>query len=185
MRARADSAAATRERILAAGTALAFDDLVLEPTLQQVADAAGTSLRTVLRHFGSRAALLEEIERAARAVILAERTAAAPGDESALAALLRHYETRGDFVLAVLARSGADPRAAAIAELGRQEHRRWVVRRFGDRIPRAGQDRESVIDLLVVATDLFTWRLLRRDLGLAPETVADRMRTLVRAVLPH
>ena len=185
MRARADAAAATRDRILAAARALAFDDLLLEPTLQQVARAAGTTPQTVLRHFGSRAALLEEVERTARELILAERSPASDDDDAALTALLGHYEVRGDFVLAVLGRAGTDDRAAAIAELGRREHRRWVAEVFGDRLPASPADREAVLDLLVVATDLFTWRLLRRDLRLPGDVVADRMRTLIRALLPH
>ena len=79
MTARADAVAAMRERIVAAGVALAFDDLVLEPSLGQVAAAARTTPQTVLRHFGSRGELLAEVERAARAVILAERTPASGG----------------------------------------------------------------------------------------------------------
>lgn len=185
MRVRADAAAATRERILAATRALAFDDLVLEPTLQQVAAAAATTPQTVLRHFGSRAALLEEVERTARELILAERAPASHDDDAALASLLEHYEVRGDFVLAVLGRAGTDPRAAAIADLGRQEHRRWVAEVFGERLPPSAAEREVALDLLVVASDVFTWRLLRRDLRLPRDVVADRMRTLIHAVLPH
>ena len=184
MGARGEAVAGTHERILAAGRSLGFDDLVLEPTLQQVASAAGTTVQTVLRHFGSRAALLAEIERTARNEIAAERTAA-PGDEDgAFAALLEHYERRGDFVMALIAREAVDPHAARITAYGRAAHRRWVADVFGPRLPPHPEDREEAIDLLVVATDLFTWRLLRRDRGHAPAVVTARMKSLIRAAVP-
>src|ERR1700710_794197 len=135
MDARAATTAAPRARILSAGQSLAFDDLVLEPTLRQVAAAAGTTEQTVLRHFGSRAELLVQIERSATAVIVAERTPQVAGDEAALDALLGHYERRGDFVLAVIARAATDRRAAQIAERGRQEHRAWLTAAFAERLP--------------------------------------------------
>jgi AcrR family transcriptional regulator len=184
MLARGESVAETHERILAAGRSLGFDDLVLEPTLQQVASTAGTTVQTVLRHFGSRAELLAEIERTARDEIAAERTPT-PGDEdAALSALLEHYERRGDFVMALIAREATDPQAAKITTYGRAAHRRWVTDVFAPRLPSETEDREEAVDLLVVATDLFTWQLLRRDRGHSPAVVLARMKSLIRAALP-
>jgi hypothetical protein len=45
-------------------------------------------------------------------------------------------------------------------------------------------DPGALTDLLVVATDLYTWKLLRRDAGLDPRTTQERMLRLARAVLP-
>ena len=58
MGARGEAVAATRLRILEAGRSLGIDDLNLEPTLEDVAERAGVSVQTVLRHFGSREGVL-------------------------------------------------------------------------------------------------------------------------------
>ena len=51
---RAEAAAATRQRILQAGLDLLWEQLTIETTLDDVAGRAGVSVKTVLRHFGSR-----------------------------------------------------------------------------------------------------------------------------------
>ena len=68
-------------------------------------------------------------------------------------------------------------------ELGRRLHRDWVEEVFAPQL--AGRrDREELVDLLVVATDLLTWKILRRDGGMDRSTTCKRMLRLVRAVLP-
>ena len=62
-----------------------------------------------------------------------------------------------------------------LTERGRQLHRDWVTEVFGSL---AGRD-ERTVDLLVVATDVYTWKLLRLDLGLSQ---ADTNRTLVELI---
>ena len=66
---------------------------------------------------------------------------------------------------------------------GRAVHRRWVREVFGPLLPPAGPDRDEVLDLLVVATDVYTWKLLRRDRGLSAPRTRARTEALVRAVL--
>ena len=44
-------------------------------------------------------------------------------------------------------------------------------------------DRDEAVDLLVVATDLYAWKLLRRDRGLDRAAAFERMRRLVASVL--
>ena len=44
-------------------------------------------------------------------------------------------------------------------------------------------DPEALLDLLVVATDVYTWKLLRRDRGLSRDRTEQRMRALVDALL--
>jgi len=46
------------------------------------------------------------------------------------------------------------------------------------------RDREELADLLVIATDLLTWKILRRDGGMDRSTTCKRMLRLVAAVLP-
>ena len=40
------------------------------------------------------------------------------------------------------------------------------------------------MDLLVVATDLLTWKILRRDGGMDRSTTCERTLRLVQAILP-
>ena len=50
-----------------------------------------------------------------------------------------------------------------LTDAARPMHRAWVARAFAP-VDRAD---EALIDLLVVATDVYTWKLLRRDRGLS------------------
>lgn len=180
---RGAAVAATRERILAATIALGYEDLDLDPTLQRIATGAGVSVQTVLRRFGSRRALLDEALATAQAAVVAERVPA-PGEEDPLPALLQHYRLRGPFSLRMLALEDTDPRAAEVTTGGRRLHRDWVRSAFADRLAAvAPAEREALTDLLVVATDVSTWKLLALDRRLPDPVVLDRMRTLVDAIL--
>jgi AcrR family transcriptional regulator len=183
MRARADAKAATRLRVLRAVLELSEEKLTIEITLDEVASRAGASVQTVLRHFGSRDGLLDEAVKLASAEVERERQAT-PGDiDGALGAIVAHYEKRGDYVLRLLGQEH-DPRIAKVVTPGKQLHRRWVEAAFGPQVgARPPADRESLVDLLVVATDLYTWKLLRRDRGLDRQIVQARMRSLVTAIL--
>jgi hypothetical protein len=108
---------------------------------------------------------------------------APPADvAAALAALVDEYEDIGDWMITMLGREGADPDVRRMTDRGRGMHREWVRTVFVDRLP-AHRAAAETLDLLVVATDLYTWKLLRRDRGLARAEVEQRMRVLVDAVL--
>jgi AcrR family transcriptional regulator len=183
MGARADAKAATRLRLLRAALELSEEKMTIEITLDEVASRAGTSVQTVLRHFGSRDGLLDETVKLASADVEDERRAA-PGDVAgAVAAVVAHYEKRGDFVLRMLGQED-NARIAAVVGPGKGLHRRWVEDSFRPQLE--GHDpavREELTDLLVVATDVYAWKLLRRDRGLDPDTTQARMRALVAAIL--
>ncbi|HEX5827984.1 MAG TPA: TetR/AcrR family transcriptional regulator [Candidatus Limnocylindrales bacterium] len=182
MTARAEAVAETRERIVAAAVALHLERLASEISLADVAGRAGVSVQTVLRHFGSREGLTTAAEAWATSEIERERRSA-PGDVSAaLRALVEHYERRGDGVLLLLAQEPFEPFAARATGQGRTMHRRWVEEVFGPLLPE-GRRAEAIVDLLVVATDVYTWKLLRRDRRLSARVTSERMEALVRAVL--
>jgi AcrR family transcriptional regulator len=182
-RARAAATAETRARILEAAGELAAERLAVRIVLGEVAARAGVSVQTVLRHFGSKDALLVEARTAAIDEVRRER-AAPPGDVvAAVAAIEAFYEHRGDISVRMLAEEHEDPDVAEHVALGRRVHRSWVDEVFG---PLLGHDpdRVAAVDLLVVATDVYTWKILRRDRGLDRDTTRERMLQLVRAVLP-
>ncbi|HWG27241.1 helix-turn-helix domain-containing protein, partial [Actinospica sp.] len=59
MRARAESTAETRQRILDAVNQLSYEQLSVQIALTDVAERARVSVQTVLRHFGTKDALFE------------------------------------------------------------------------------------------------------------------------------
>ena|SRR6516165_6307205 len=76
--------------------------------------------------------------------------------------------------------SGSMP---SLRGLGRRVHREWVEEVFAPQLA-SRCDREELVDLLVVATDLLTWKILRRDGGMDRSTTCERTLRLVQAILP-
>lgn len=184
MRARAEQAEQTRRRILEATIALAFEVPLASCTLPAVAERAGVSVQTILRGFGSRDGLFEAAIEHGRAEVLAERPADPDDLARSIDLLLDHYERRGDGTLLLLGQESWEPVALRVTTAGRAAHRAWVERAFTHsldrRVPAA---RDDVVDLLVAATDLYTWKLWRRDRGLSRGLVREHMLQLVAAII--
>lgn len=153
-------------------------------SLPEIARRAKVSVQTVLRQFESRDGLLDATVAFAQAEVTEERRAV-PGDvPAALRVLVDHYEHRGDGVLLLLGQEPWEPRAAAITDAGRALHREWVSAVFTPVLAdRDATRRDEMIDLLVVATDVYTWKLLRRDRRLSRSDTEARMLLLVESVL--
>jgi hypothetical protein len=72
----------------------------------------------------------------------------------------------------------------AIADEGRRRHRAWVEAVFADQLDaRSGAEREALLIALLVPLDVYTWKLLRRDLGLDRRATESIIERLVRGVL--
>ena len=72
-----------------------------------------------------------------------------------------------------------------ITDAGRRYHRDWVTRAYGlalATLPSATRRRK--LAQLTAVTDLATWRLLRRELGLSRDQTTAAIRELVDACLP-
>jgi hypothetical protein len=110
---------------------------------------------------------------------------APPGDlDAAVRALFDHYEHRGDAVLRLLAREFWDERMRRGMDLGRRGHRDWAETVFAPQLgQRPPSQRELLTDLLLVAADVYTWKLLRRDRGLERATAEQRVRHMITALL--
>jgi AcrR family transcriptional regulator len=185
MRARAEATAQTRRRILHAALDLTFEKMSLEIVLDDVAQRAEVSVQTILRHFGSRDGLFDALEEFAKEQIGQERAVGQSGDpDTAVRVIFDHYELRGDAVMRMLAQEQWDERTRRISDLGRRHHRQWVAEVFAPQLAaRPAPDREELLDLLVVATDVYTWKLLRRDRNLARRDAEARVRQLIAALL--
>ncbi len=174
----------TRERILQATVALAAEKLTVEIVLADVADRAGVSVQTILRHFVSRDGLFDAAVEFAAHDAASEREAPVGDVAEAMRVVVDHYEAMGDWVLALLAQEAYDERVRRVTDIGKAVHRRWVERVFASQLAEQGPvSRSALADLLVVATDVYTWKLLRRDRGLGRDQTEQRMRELVHAVL--
>ena len=184
MTARAEAVAQTRERILQAITGLAGRGPLAAISLADVAADANVSVQTVLRQFGSRDGLIDAAVETAHQRIVNERTAPSGDVPAAVSALVDSYEKGGDGSILLLGQEPSDPRAARIAAMGREFHRTWVEDVFTHQLgDAAGPQREEMIDMLVIATDVYTWKLLRRDRRLTRDVVLERMIKLAEAVV--
>jgi len=178
MGARAQAVDATRRRIVDALIALAGERPFAEVTLDTVAERAGVSVQTVLRQFGSRDGLFAEAMDAAMVDAEDERRTP-PGDvAAAVRIVVDHYERRGQTALLMLAQEGYDDVARKATDRGKAMHRDWVRDAFAP-----VTDDEALLDLLVVATDVYTWKLLRIDRGHSRAVTERRLHDLVDAVL--
>ncbi|SCF21439.1 regulatory protein, tetR family [Micromonospora viridifaciens] len=182
--ARAAAAAQTRQRILDATAALVRQQASVEIHLNDVADSAGVSVQTVLRHFGSRDGLFEAAAAHVVQQAAAERRSPVGDLEAAVHSLFDQYERWGEVMLRLLAQETRDPKAYAVTEQGRGLHRAWVGEVFAPMLATQPSDaREAATDLLVIATDLYTWKLLTRDRRLPRELAEARVRHLITAIL--
>ncbi len=178
MGARAEAAEETRQRIVRALVALAGERPFVEISLGDIAAGAGVSVQTVLRRFGSRDALFAVAIDTALSTVEQERRTPAGDVGAAVRTVVEHYERRGRAALLLLAQEGYDDVARKATEQGKAMHRGWVRDAFSPTT-----EDEAVLDLLAVATDVYTWKLLRLDRGHGRALTERRMRALVDAVL--
>lgn len=168
MTARAAKAEATRARIRAAATELYLQRPVEEFTLEAVADRAETTVQTVLRIFGSKDELIYAAleEMAAGGVFLKP---ARTGDiGAAVAAFFDIYESIGDFVIERLNEERRRPALKPSLDQGRENHRDGVKTVFAPQLKRLnGAARTQLLTALVVLTDVYVWKILRRDMALS------------------
>lgn len=180
MRARAEAAERVSEQLLDAAYDVLLERSYDELTLQEVADRAGSSMSTLLRRFGSKEGLLEALMRSDR--YAPARVRVASGDiDAAVQAIVDDYERAGD---AQMRNHAVEERFPAIAEwldLGRRGHRAWISRVFAEWLPadRSSRRYQRRRNQLVVALDLYTWKLLRRDHGLSRQETVRTMRDMV------
>jgi AcrR family transcriptional regulator len=182
MKARAETAEATVRAIIAAARALFAGQPYDQVSLPDIAGRAGVTVQTVLRRFGSKEELFAAAAQQRSGQIRADREAAPPGD---LTHLVAHYERWGDEQAFLLAQEARVAAIRAITDAGRRYHRGWVAAAYGSvlaTLPPATRRRK--LAQLTAVTDLATWRLLRRELGLGQDQTAAAIAELVEACLP-
>lgn len=182
--ARADAAAETHRRITRVFVDFMREKWLDEITLDQVAHAADVSVQTVIRHFGGKSGLLEAAAETMSEDVRVRRTAP-PGDVSAcLRALVNDYEAIGDLVIRLLAQESRQPELEPLLNKGRAHHRQWIEDTFAlrlDVLPPA--DRKQRVAALIVITDVYAWKLLRRDQGFSVAAATALMTDLAERTL--
>lgn len=184
MVARAEAAAATHARIVEAALLRLSERPFDEVSLADVARDAGVTVQTVLRRFGSKEGLAEAATELGLERVRARRWSAPPGDVGgAVRALLAHYEEWGERSLRFLAQEERVPAMRRVVAVARALHHEWVDHVFAGRLARErGAARARLRARLVAVTDVCTWKVLRRDLGLDARAAGAAFRELVEAV---
>jgi AcrR family transcriptional regulator len=182
--ARADAAQATADRILDAFTARMEESWFEEIRLEDVAHDAGVSVPTVVRRFGGKEGLLDAAHQRMGEEIQGMRQVA-PGDvEAAVRVLSEDYEANGDLVMRSLAQEDRYPAMKRMTDLGRRYHRNWVAQVFAPRLETLDRAAaEARLDTLVVATDVYVWKLIRRDMRRPPPAYRQAIARLIAAAL--
>lgn len=177
MRARAEATQATAERILDAAFEAFGSRSFGDVTLQEIANTAGVAVQTVIRRFGSKEGLFDAVGDRERSRVRAQRQVPEGADlQRRIEVLVEHYEEDGDMVLRLIGEEDRSPAVARVVAEGRKLHRRWVETNLAEVVASSrGAERRKRVDAAVAATDVFTWRLLRRDLGREKEEVVEVM----------
>lgn len=181
------STGGTERQILdAVGQIIATEDFDAV-SMRRVAAKADVSLSTVVRHFGTKDALLAALvsdggEDEERDEL---RRNMEPGDViAAVRAVVTDYEEAGQQLLHMLAQEHRFPALSELLDLGRRGHRTWVRWAFSPQLGRRrAAKRTQLEDLLVVATDVYTWKLLRIDRRLSERATRAAMTELCEAVV--
>jgi AcrR family transcriptional regulator len=184
MQARADSAAATGERILDAADAVFDQGSIDDFTLSAVAEGAGVTVQTILRRFGTRKGLL--IATLGRTALRMGRDREAPAGDlpAAIDNLIDHYDQYGDRILRLLAAEESNRALQMMVDSGRTYHRRWCEKVFRPAmVGLRGASRDRRIAQLVAITDVYTWKILRRDRGLSGQQAKLAMAELIEPLM--
>jgi len=164
---RAESAAQTEIDIISATADLWRESPFAEITLEAIAERAGVSVRTIIRRYGSKEGLFEAGIQNNASEIKTDREKAEVGDiEGAIHYLLTDYEAYGDAVIRTLAVEDQIMAAKKVLQTGRAYHRQWCARIFAPFLPdHTANLYEEELTAFVAATELYLWKLLRRDLN--------------------
>ncbi|MBI3200683.1 MAG: TetR/AcrR family transcriptional regulator [Myxococcales bacterium] len=186
MGARAEASAQTGEDILAAARTLFMQKHYDEVTLQEVGDVAKVALKTVLRHFGSKDALLLAV---AERFSPEERALRDPpvGDVRAIVrSLAARYEATMEQLCRFWPLEDRIPAVAAVMARARASHLEWLEGVFAPHLPkRAGGLRRRRLLELFAATEIYVWHSLRVRLGYERGVAEEALTETLEALVAH
>lgn len=162
---RAAQAEATRERVREAAVGLYTERSLDGFTLDEVARRAEVTVQTVLRVFKTKDKLLLAALHALATHGGTMKTPDLPGDvASAVTVIFDLYEVVGNIIIQQLGDEHRLPGLKADMDIGRRSHTDWVNAAFAPQLARHdGGVRAQIFNALMVATDVYVWKLLRCD----------------------
>jgi AcrR family transcriptional regulator len=181
---RAAKAEATKARIRMSAMELYCRRPIEEFTLEEVAQRAGTTVRTILRAYANKDELVyAALEEMAAGGVFLKPTR--PGNvREAVAAFFDIYEGVGDLVMQRLNDERRHPGLKPVLNQGRENHRDGVKTVFAPQLARvAGAARAQLLNILVVLTDVYVWKLLRRDMGLSRSAAEAAVCKMINGVI--
>jgi AcrR family transcriptional regulator len=184
MGARADAVRETRAKIIeAAGKAVLTMDYG-GVTLETIADSAGVSVQTILRHFESKDRLFHEAFDVFHHEIDHEMDGVKVGDiRAAIEALHARYEWMGDGNIRMLSQEETPGPIAEGMKVARKFHCEWVERIFDPYLPsKPPAARRKRLHQFLIACDVYTWKLIRRDQGASRAATTETVIELANAI---
>lgn len=160
-------AEARRVRILKCAADLLASSSDDEFRLEDVAQAADVSVQTILRAFGSKdglmVATLESVAPDALDLSVFNNIQVKDLDQLIIT-MFKVYEKIGDLVIHALAHEHRSPEFQKSLDVGREFHKGWVSDAFDVHIKRRPpNERAALFHALLTATDIYIWKVLRRD----------------------
>lgn len=182
--ARAEAAEATTRRIVESFLSRAESEWFDKIKLEDVAADAGVTVQTVIRKFGGKQGLLD-VAHKHMGESVAVRRKVIPGDlDRAVDALTHDYEEMGRLVLRLLDQEQMHPMLKPTLDVGRQGHREWLAEVFAEELAsQVPARRQAMLDALVVAADIYIWKLMRLDMGRSVPAYKQVVRQMIRAAL--
>jgi AcrR family transcriptional regulator len=183
--ARAQAQQRTQDALLDAAEEELYEGRWQKTSLEALAQRAGVTKQTLLRHFGSKEGLIEAAIRRTSEIVRKERARAPIGDvPGAVRNLLDHYERWGNLVMRVLAEEHRVSLVHKMTDRGRQVHYDWVDYAFGPQLENL--DEEARIRrraALIALCDVHTWWLLSHDLELDRAAISATLTDAIEGIL--
>jgi AcrR family transcriptional regulator len=182
--ARAEAEERTRAGLIAAADEAFLSGPWEQASLESIAQRAGVTKQTLLRHFGSKDGLLEQTLRLAMVEVEKQRLSA-PTDDIAGAVdnLLDHYEDRGGRAMRST-NLDVGGTLAQLAQISREFHYAWIDHAFGRWLaPAPAAERVRLRGALIAICDVQSWWILARDLGLSRAEVRATLILSIRRLL--
>lgn len=182
--ARAESEARTREALLDAAEVAFFESDWNRESLVSIAERAGVTKQTLLRHFESKDGLLREAYLRAYSRVEQQRLLAPQDDiAGAVSNLLDHYYELGDRARKI----GTIDESALGLDVGaraRQLHYDWIDHAFGGYLSRIAAPRRAPIRrALIVICDVQSWSILALDMDLPRAEVQKTLEQSISQLL--
>lgn len=182
---RAKAVQQSRERAIEAFIALSGRMTLDDITLDRVAQATGVTVRTLQRHFDNKEHLVREAHETILRSISERLVDETPGSHAFVGRIVRHMEQIGDYLVRFENEASNYPSLLPDLERGREMRRSALGRMFDAQIQCDAKTRERTLKALYVVSDVYAWKILRRDIGLSTADTEALLRDMVEAVLKH